>query len=111
MYRPPFSGTTSSETFEDEGLVRRAVQVAQGHLHVDQAQHLVRLDLGVHVGALQVRVQGLAARGPVPYPEGPGVEGAQKGDERIPGPTGAGDELLDLEAPRRLPLLLQSDIL
>src|SRR5918995_3941778 len=47
---------------EDQRFLRGEFEVAQGRFDIDEAEHLVGIDAGLHVRALEIRVERLSAR-------------------------------------------------
>src|SRR5215213_7185467 len=67
---------------EYQGRICLALEISQGAFDVDEAQHLVGLDLRVYVRASQIWVKRLSARGVMLYPVDLGIQARHKGEER-----------------------------
>src|SRR5215211_9446138 len=90
---------------EDQRCLGCVLEIAQGAFDVDEAQHLVGIDLRVHVGASQVGVERLSARGVQLYPVDLGIQTRHKGEERLPRQWCGGDHLLYREGAPRVAVL------
>src|SRR5918993_2382740 len=95
---------------ENERRLWRALEVPQGDFDVDEAQHLVWIDLRVYVGAFQVGVKRLFAWGEVLYTVDQGIEARHKREERLSRPLCCGDDLLYREGAPRVAVLPPGDL-